>query len=250
MKANIKMKKIKSILIIILLLSPIIFTMTSCKSCGRKKGADLPPGTHCVGVIEVIQTSNYTYLQVEENDNKFWIAVVSMDAKSGDVLYYRQAYEMKNFTSKELGRTFPVVFFVQDPSNTPPVPETQTLQDFAARKKEIKRRENISIEPIKGGTSIANLYKNKTSFSGKTVKIRGFVVRYNKQIMNKNWVHIQDGTDFSGKFDLAVTTLDSVEVGNTVTFTGIIHLDKDFGYGYAYDVIMEEAKASDIVIPE
>lgn len=71
-------------------------------------------------------------------------------------------------------------------------------------------------------------------------------MKYNKQIMHKNWIHIQDGTDYSGKFDLTVTSMDSVQVGNTVTFKGIIRLNKDFGAGYVYDVIMEEAKASDI----
>jgi len=65
--------------------------------------------------------------------------------------------------------------------------------------------------------------------------------------MNKNWLHIQDGTDNSGKFDLAVTTKDSLAVGNTATFKGIITLGKDFGYGYFYDVIMEDAAATDIM---
>ena len=76
--------------------------------------------------------------------------------------------------------------------------------------------------------------------------IRGVVVKYNSQVMNRNWIHIQDNTEFSGKFDLTVTTLDSVAVGTTATFKGIIALDRDFGSGYTYDVIMEQAKASDI----
>jgi len=243
------MKSIKSILIIILLVSPIIFTMTSCKSCGRK-GADLPPGTHCVGVIEVIQTTNYTYLRVEEDDNEFWIAVERREAKSGDVLYYTKAGEMKNFTSRELGRTFPSVFFVEDPSDQLITGAKADPGDMSARRGAPKRKADISVEIAKGGISIADLYKSQDNYAGKTVKIRGVVVRYNKQIMNKNWAHIQDGTDYMGKFDLTVTTTDSVEVGNTVTFTGIINLNKDFGAGYKYDVIMEEAKVSDIETAE
>jgi hypothetical protein len=242
------MKKTRIILTIMFLSGIIIFTMTSCNSGGRnKKAEDLPPGTHCVGVIEVIQTSNYTYLQVEENDDKFWIAVVKREAKSGDVIYYTKAYEMKDFVSKELGRTFPTVFFVQDPNDKQMAPgETLSPQSMPSGKREIARLPDISVETPKGGITISDLYKNQDKYAGKIAVIRGMVVKYNKQIMHKNWVHIQDGTDFSGKFDLAVTTLDSVQPGDKVTFTGIISLNKDFGAGYVYDVIMEEAKAGNI----
>jgi hypothetical protein len=197
-------------------------------------------------VIEVVQTTNYTYLQVEENDNKFWIAVVKREAKSGDVIFYTRAYEMKDFVSKELGRTFPTVFFVEDPSDKLITTEKTAPPSIPSGRSEIKRQLGISVETAKGGITIADLYKKQVDYAGKTVIIRGVVVKYNKQIMHKNWIHIQDGTDFSGKFDLTVTSIDSVQVGNTVTFKGIISLNKDFGAGYFYDVIMEEAKASDI----
>jgi hypothetical protein len=60
--------------------------------------------------------------------------------------------------------------------------------------------------------------------------------------MKKNWIHLQDGTDFSGKFDLAVTTDSEVKVGDNITVEGVITLDKDFGFGYFYEVLMEDAK--------
>ena len=242
------MKRTNRILTILLLLGSMIFTITAFNSCGgNRKGGDLPPGTHCVGVIEVIQTSNYTYLQVEENDNKFWIAVERREAKSGDVIYYSKAAEMKNFASRELGRTFPSVFFVEDPSDRLiTAGNNASGQNSAPGKRESARQAGISVETAKGGISIAELYKNQADYAGKTVVIRGVVVKYNKEIMHKNWAHIQDGTDYSGKFDLTVTSLDSVQVGNTVTFKGMIYINKDFGAGYKYDVIMEEAKASDI----
>jgi hypothetical protein len=241
------MNRNKIIITIVLLLLGILFIVTTCfRGAEKSKPKDLPPGTHGVVVSEVIQTSNYTYLQVEENKSKFWIAVVRMEAKSGDSLYYTQDFEMKNFVSKELGRTFPSVFFVQDASNKLITPENAMPKDMTARKPEIIRRGGISIETPKGGITISELYKNKDSYAGKTVIIRGQVVRYNHQVMSKNWVHIQDGTDFSGKFDLTVTTLDSLSVGNVVTFKGTIALNRDFGAGYVYDVIMEVAKASDV----
>jgi hypothetical protein len=241
------MKRTKSILTVLFLLSSMIVIMTSLSSCGGNRKEDLPPGTHCVGVIEVIQTTNYTYLQVEENDNKFWIAVERREAKSGDVLYYSKAGEMKNFTSRELGRTFPSVFFVEDPSDKLiKNGEKPSAQTMSPGKREATRQAGISVETPKGGISIAELYKNQAGYAGKTVVMRGVVVKYNKEIMRKNWAHIQDGTEFSGKFDLTVTTLDSVQVGNTITFKGIISVNKDFGAGYKYDVIMEDAKTIDV----
>ena len=170
---------------------------------------------------------------------------MSREAKPGDSVYYSKASEMKNFSSRELGRTFPSIFFVDDPTDKY-IPVTATPQDLTPKKVKIVRWSEISVETPKGGISIAELYKNKNSYAGKTVIIRGKVVRYNHEVMQKNWVHIQDGTDFSDKFDLTVTTMDSLAVGSTATFKGIIRLDKDFGSGYFYDVIMEEAKASDI----
>jgi len=74
------------------------------------------------------------------------------------------------------------------------------------------------------------------------VLIKGQVTKVNRAIMEKNWVHLQDGTGDSGGFDLTVTTQEQVNVGDVVTFEGKITLNKDFGAGYSYEVIMEQAK--------
>jgi hypothetical protein len=58
-------------------------------------------------------------------------------------------------------------------------------------------------------------------------------------IMNRNWIHIQDGT--GDKLDLTVTTTENIALGSVVTLKGTIALDKDFGAGYRYDIIMEGA---------
>jgi hypothetical protein len=239
------MTRNKIIFIAVLVILGVFFIVTLFyQSGGKHKAAVLPAGTHGVSVTEVVQTSNYTYLQVEENGKAFWIATIKTDSKPGDSVYYTRAAEMKDFVSKELGRTFPSIFFVDDPSSTLKTAAVQ--QDLTPRKVKIVRWSEISVETPKGGITIAELYKNSTAYAGKTVIIRGKVVRYNQEVMHKNWVHIQDGTDFSDNFDLTVTTLDSLSVGKMVTFKGIISLNKDFGSGYAYDVIMEDAKASDI----
>jgi hypothetical protein len=100
----------------------------------------------------------------------------------------------------------------------------------------------VSVEPCQGCITIAKLMENKQSFAGKVIKIKGKVTKFNPSIMGKNWAHIQDGTDFQGGFDLTITTDIMVTVGETVTFEGKIALDKDFGYGYLYNVLLEEGK--------
>ena len=72
--------------------------------------------------------------------------------------------------------------------------------------------------------------------------MRGKVVKFSPQIMGKNWIHVQDGTGAAGTNDLTVTTLDEAKVGDTVLVTGKITLNKDFGMGYKYDLIIEDGK--------
>lgn len=103
-------------------------------------------------------------------------------------------------------------------------------------------REEIKTESVPGGITIAALFSDKKNYSGKTVKIRGKVTKVNPSIMGKNWVHLQDGTEFEGLFDLTMTSDFVPELGSVITVEGKIALDKDFGYGYAYPVLMEEGK--------
>ncbi|PLW99344.1 MAG: nucleotide-binding protein, partial [Marinilabiliales bacterium] len=72
--------------------------------------------------------------------------------------------------------------------------------------------------------------------------IRGKVTKFNSKIMNRNWIHLQDGTGNSGGFDFTATTSDEVNVGDIITIEGVITLEKDFGAGYFYDIIMESGK--------
>jgi hypothetical protein len=101
-------------------------------------------------------------------------------------------------------------------------------------------RADIRIMPCAGCITIEKLFADKKSYSGKKIKVTGVITKVNEAIMEKNWVHIQDGTDYEGEFDLTITTSRSVSVGDTVTFEGTIALEKDFGYGYFYNILMEE----------
>jgi hypothetical protein len=101
---------------------------------------------------------------------------------------------------------------------------------------------DVKVDPCKDCIKISDLLENKKAYSGKTIKVTGKVTKFNPEIMGKNWIHIQDGSEFQGGFDLTITTEQKVSVGEIITFEGKIALDKDFGYGYFYNVLMEDAK--------
>jgi hypothetical protein len=95
-----------------------------------------------------------------------------------------------------------------------------------------------------GDTKVANieaLFAQKDRLSGQRVQITGKVVKVNNGIMGKNFLHIQDGTGAAGANDLTVTTQDVVRVGDHVVVTGVVTINRDFGAGYSYPLILEEA---------
>jgi hypothetical protein len=192
-------------------------------------------------VREVIQTSNYTYLDVKAGKEVKWLAVPLGKYKSGDTVYYQGGLVMKDFKSKELNRTFPSVIFLEGVGKTPAGADKSVATIPGHTGKANPGKENVKVEPAPGGITIAHLFSDKKKYGGKTVKMRGKVVKYNARIMGKNWAHIQDGSNYNGKYDLAVTLKDELKVGDVVTLEGKVSLDRDFGSGYFFDVIVEDA---------
>lgn len=93
-----------------------------------------------------------------------------------------------------------------------------------------------------GGKTVAEVFAEKDALAGQPVTVRGKAVKVNAGIMGTNWVHVRDGSGADGTNDLTVTTAATVpNVGDTVLVTGTVGLNKDFGMGYSYDVIVEDA---------
>jgi hypothetical protein len=97
------------------------------------------------------------------------------------------------------------------------------------------------IKKADGGKTVEEIFAGKDQLNGKTVAVRGKVVKFSPEIMGKNWIHLQDGTGKEGTNDLTVTTAAVAKTGDTVLVKGTLVANKDFGYGYKYDVIMEDA---------
>lgn len=221
----------------------IIFLSAGCKGPLSAPGAaEAKQGVHKVVVDEVIQAGGYTYLNVIEKRKETWLALPAMQAVKGDTVYYSGGKEMTDFFSKELKRTFPSVLFLESVSSEPISGENAGMKNNTHAGEVKIEKINVSIEPGEGCISIAKLLETKAEYSGKSVIVRGKITKFNPGILGKNWIHIQDGSEFNGVFDLTITTDSQLIIGDTVTFEGGITLKKDFGYGYFYEVIMEDGK--------
>lgn len=198
---------------------------------------------HTVVIDSIIQTTNYTYLLGRENNVSTWLAVPLVEAEVGKTYYYVGGMDMNNFASKELKRTFEVVKFLGGISDMP-LDGSGTTKNADKPYQRVAPKENkieISIASEADCISIKELFSNKEKYAGKKVKIKAKVTKYNEAIMDKNWAHIQDGTEFEGKFDLVVTSSSVVKVGDIVLMEGTVALNKDFGYGYKFDLMLEDA---------
>lgn len=238
------MKKIASFFVITLLIG-----LFACDSGSTKKSKTFEnPNLKEVVVKEIVQTSSYTYLKFDEEGDEYWGAIPRReDIVKGNTYYFDGFMEMKNFPSKELNKTFESVYFIEAISDQP-IAKTQAevkTQIQPQGKKGSPKTANMEIEEIEaaeGGITISELYANREKYAGKKVILRGVVVKFMAGVMEKNWVHIQDGTVHGANFDVTITTNDVVDLNDVATFEGIVFLDKDFGYGYKYEILIEDAK--------
>ncbi len=203
-------------------------------------------------VVETMDALSYTYLMVDTGEETFWAATSQTPIKVGDSVLVPSGTPMPNFHSKELDRTFDMIYFVPSVAvggamagtSQPQMPEGHPGTPGGSTKVTETDVDLSGIEPAEGGVTVAEIYNNKADLSGKEIKLRGKVVKFSPQIMKKNWLHIQDGTGENGTNDLTVTTDAEAAVGDTVLVTGVLNTDVDFGYGYQYDVLVEDAKVA------
>lgn len=94
------------------------------------------------------------------------------------------------------------------------------------------------------GKTVAEVITKRIELKDKTVVVRGKVVKFNPEILERNWIHLRDGSGSAADYtnDVLVTTIDQAKVGDIVVVKGVVHIDKDFGMGYSYKVLIEEAE--------
>ncbi|MEH6537248.1 MAG: hypothetical protein V7719_12695 [Psychroserpens sp.] len=201
-------------------------------------------GLHKVVVNEVLPTTKYVYLNVNEGDKQFWIATGKMEAKVGDTYFYKGGLLKTNFESKEYNRVFETVYLVtnlvaEQHGNTT---DKVNIGEYSEAKQ--KRPTKVVIETHadkviqhKGSIKISELVANQKKYEGKTVQLTGTCTKINAGIMNRNWIHLKDGS--KDDFDLVITSDAFVPEGSSITIKALVTLDKDFGAGYHYDLILE-----------
>ena len=197
-------------------------------------------------VLERLDAPPYCYLRLKTAKGEVWAAIPEAKVEKGSEVTVANAMLMTDFESKTLKRTFAEVYFgtlatagATAAGSNPHAQAGQSGQSPKAVK--VGKVEKASGADAR---TVSEVWTQKGSLNEKTVTVRGKVVKYSTGVMGKNWLHLQDGSGnrTKGTNDITVTTQDEVAVGATVTIRGVVRTNKDFGAGYSYAVIIEDAK--------
>ena len=199
-------------------------------------------------VLEAINAGAYTYLRLQTKDGEIWAATMLSNYAKGARLQLNDPALMTNFTSKALGKTFDQIVFASSIST-----ETGDLANPAAQMAETHKGATASAANVAvvkapkaagpNGRTVAEVYAQRAQLKDKTVAVQGTVVKFSGNILDRNWVHLRDGSGSAanGSNDLLVTTKQAVKVGDVVIASGTIKTDVNYGSGYAYPVVIENA---------
>lgn len=192
---------------------------------------------HQVVVEEVLYTTKYVYANVEENGRKFWIATLKQEVETGQPYFYRGGLLKTNFESKEHNRIFDTIYLV---SNIVAANHTHTHEEENTSPTQNTKNKGPRNIQVDGSVKIADLVANPQKYAGQTIQISGECTKINPNIMGINWIHLKDGSQ--DDYDLVITSDVIIPEGHVVTMTGTVTLNKDFGAGYRYDIILENGQ--------
>ena len=192
-------------------------------------------------VTEVLLSGGYTYVNLVHDGASTWVAFPTIPVKLGQELVLVPGYEMRNFKSKSLNRTFDRVVFSLGPTDKQGidpnlVKAAHQARDDQAQKPGEKPSEKNSISqaltpmmpstavtthssplPTTSGSTlkkasghnaytVRQLYVRRGKLDKKKVIVRGKVIKVNLGILKRNWVHLQDGTGAPGMEDSRLVT--------------------------------------------
>ena len=242
-------------------------TATPQKRSGEKAAASATISSITGTVLETMDSGGYTYLKLKTDRGEVWAAVNKAAVKKGSTATVTNPLPMQNFESKTLKRKFDLIFFgeLAGPAGGAGAPaEAASLppghpavggdsKSMMAAQHAAAASGPADVGPIKvakatgaSGKTIAEVFAQKTALKGTEVAVRGKVVKVTPEVMGKTWIHLRDGSGSADRKDndLTVTTAGMAAVGDVVLVRGVVHLDRDFGAGYTYSVIIEDAQLS------
>jgi hypothetical protein len=229
-------------------------------------------------VLETMSGAGYTYVQLDTADGPVWAALPESTVTVGESLALQPGLVMKDFHSTTFDRTFSAIVFSPGrasgeaaPAAAPDQPQpapTAADDPFAAAVAAERGSPQPAAVPQSGGSSAAiapfaevevakasgengyrvgDVFAKAQQLDGTTIRVRGTVVKYNANIMGRNWVHLQDGSGdpLNNTHDLVVTTSQELTQDQVVTLEGTVAVNRDFGAGYTYGVLVEQAVVVD-----
>lgn len=228
-------------------------------------------------IIETMNSNGYTYLLLEAKQGKVWVAIPETAVKVGQEVNCAPGLTMSNFTSKTLNRTFEEIIFSPGLDKAEPATnaeaksgETSKPTDTSSFSAAVQAEQqggtaspaamgpstgsagavvpsgDVNVNKASGANSysVGECFEQGKALQGKTVRVRGKVMKISRMIMGKNWIHLQDGTGnpLKNQHDLVVTSTEDPGENAIVTIEGTLSFERDFGAGYKYEVIVEDAK--------
>lgn len=208
-------------------------------------------------VLETTNVSSYTYVQFDTGKQKVWAAAPTFKVKVGDTVTISNSMAVAGYYSRTLDRNFDSVYFTDKVAVNgakaewmeSPAAKAMAAQNgkLPSGHPDIGKAPKVDLTGIKkadSGLTVEEIFAKAGELKGKTVKVRGKVTKYNGKILGKNWIHVKDGTGSTGNNDLMVTSDAKAKVGDTVLVTGKVAVNRDFGSGYKWPVMIEDAKVT------
>ena len=212
-----------------------------CSGLGwsAEKSAPPPAATVVKGeVLEVKDVDSYTYLRLKTADGEMWAAVAKAPLKKGAKVTVENVMVMNNFESKSLKKTFDKIAF----GNLAGAGSPMGAHGGAPK---VDFTGDVKVAKAGGADArtVAEVVTKSAELKDKKVAVRGKVVKFTGAVMGKNWIHLRDGSGSAADKtdDVLVTTMDKANIGDTVLVKGVVRTNKDFGSGYSYKVLIEEA---------
>jgi len=185
-------------------------------------------------VLESIDVEPYSYLRLRTAEGEVWVAVSKTALKKGSMVTIEDTMELQNFQSKSLNRKFDRIVF-----------GSLIAAEGSVSVQKVPLPSDIRVTKAVGSAAktVAEVANGRLVLKDKSVAVRGMVVKVTPAVLGRNWVHLRDGTgsDSDGTNDLLVTTMAGTKVGEVVTAIGFVRIDRDFGSGYTYKVLVEDA---------
>jgi hypothetical protein len=217
--------------------------------------APAAPAAYSGTVLSTRDASNYTYLEIQGKGAPFWAAIPRSAVKQGDTVELLSPAVMNNFEAKVLGRKFDTIIFAGGVLINGKQPEAAAGKPQAAAENQKQQEKPVDasshmqaasaadasdVKQAAGGVTIAEILAKPASFKDKKIVLQAKVVKFLPEIMKKNWLHLKDAS--VADKDIVATSAGQFKVGDVVLIEGTVKTNQDFGFGYKYDVLIEEVK--------